>query len=110
VEKLKKCRILRKITEILLTCEKHEGTASTFPAVLPHVMLINLNAKFAKVQWFWEDNSVAIITHENIHGVLYKLEGKTATISFDKLWQDTVKSRFLVDCDSKWFKWKEYKR
>lgn len=110
MEKLDILELRKKISRIIFGNQADQSTAWTYPKMFPEVLAINLNGIFARDQKFWEKNIVVIITHENLHSLIFRLEGLMACRSLDILWKSTWKSRFLVDGRTKWFKWREFKR
>jgi len=110
MEELDFIKLLKKISQILFEeKERKYVTASVFHRFAPDVLLINLNGYYAKDQVWWEENFVVIVTHEDLHGILYEIGGLTLTWALDNLWSSTIKSRFLVDGNPKSFKWKDFK-
>jgi len=110
MEELGFIKLLKKISQIAFEeKERKYVTASVFHRFAPHLMLINLNGHYAKDQGWWEENFVVIVTHEDLHGILYEIGGLRLTWALDELWSSTMKSRFFVDGNPEWFEWKGFK-
>jgi len=98
MEKLGFIKLLKKISYIIFEHDVRKYvTAAIYFRWSPDVLFINVNGIHAKDQGWWEENLVAIITHEDIHGVLYRIGGLRATWALDKICSTTLKSWFLVD-------------
>ena len=46
----------------------------------------------------------SVITHEDLHGILYKLEGRKACDALDTLAGTITESQFFLDGDWKWIR------
>ena len=118
---IKPLKLLRKFTNIVVRSlpwlERYhltqKGTSISQVAAFVYpkdieTLYLNKEGCFIKNQLFWEENIVAVITHEKLHIVIDQLGLNFETDMLDNISPSISKSHFFVDGNWEWIEKKWY--
>jgi len=106
MEELERLELERKITDIVFSWKKWYDCRNVgfTTALHPSIFFLNLGHRLIYSPKFWQENFVAIITHETLHDVLAKRISEKVSLALDNLFGYLPRNNFFVDGDWKWIK------